>query len=258
MKEIIFSGCDSVYWKKYGETFVKSFAHYNPEKEIFIQLFNPDKDDLRQIKNLPCKFDAYTFEENFIISLVNKHIEYFNNNTNKIIKNRLKTGMKFAEKNFGYTKLFDKMKQQLTFSTFACYRFIKMLDIWNGKVPIIAYDIDTLCQSQLHIDNILGTSNNGCLTVKGNRFVISLVAFQNNNVFLKTWTSKLLKAFEENEVYGFLDQDKFIETSFEYPVTPISRIYCDHTKKASKSKVFTGKGKTKWGDKFVNAQKLWQ
>jgi len=32
----IFTGCDSRYWKQYGQSFVKSFKHYNLDRDTFI------------------------------------------------------------------------------------------------------------------------------------------------------------------------------------------------------------------------------
>ena len=48
----IFTGGDSKYWKQYGKSFVKSFKHFNPNTDIFVQIFNPDSDDINELNSL--------------------------------------------------------------------------------------------------------------------------------------------------------------------------------------------------------------
>ncbi|MDA0754144.1 MAG: hypothetical protein O3A49_05650 [Candidatus Marinimicrobia bacterium] len=257
-KQIFFSGCDSSYWKKYGVPFVKSFKHFNQDSQIFIQLFNPDKDDLKVIKSLPCNFDVFYFDKLYIKELTRLHIDLYENKADADLRLKLKTGMKFSEKNYNYTDLYDKMQHLMTFSVFASNRFIKLQEIWNGSVPIAAYDIDSICQQEISIQSMLFNYNSGCLNVKGDRFVVSLVAFQKEKTFLNEWATSLQNCFKSNSVYGFMDQDTFTILASKHKVKKIDRLYCDHTKKAGTSKVVTGKGHTKWSDSFNKQLLLWQ
>lgn len=254
----IFTGCDSAYWKQYGKSFVKSFQHFNVDKEIFIQIFNPDQSDLDELNTLGCNYNATTISTDYINQLVDAHIKIFENNSDEVLRNQLKNGMKFSEKNYGYTTLEEKMQHLITFSVYASHRFIKMSELWNGKNPIAAYDIDTICRGNINIDSMLKNNDSGCLAVKGDRFVVSLVAFRNNSQLLREWASTLQDKFNENKVYGFLDQDTFVNLSNRYNVTRIDRIYCDHTKKSQGSYVITGKGTNKWTDSFKKEMSYWK
>ena len=253
----IFTGGDSKYWKQYGKSFVKSFKHFNPDTDVLIQVFNPDSDDIAELNSLDCKYTIENIEQSYIDDLVNAHIDVYTNNTNPQLKAQLKTGMKFSEKNYGFVTLEDKMRHLITFAIYASFRFIRLAELWDGKNPIAAYDMDTVCQGSIDIDEMLGENDAGCLEVKGNRLVVSLVAFRNNNQLLSEWGNSLQQSFNNKAVYGFLDQNTFIECASKYTVTSIPRMYCDHTKKSHSSKVLTGKGHSKWGSVFQLAQSRW-
>lgn len=254
----IFTGCDSNYWKQYGKSFVKSFKHYNPDKDIFVQIFNPDDNDVKELTNIGCNYQIEILETSYIDDLVNVHVDKFQKNTNEDLKSKLKHGMSFSEKNYGYTTLEDKMRHLITFATYASFRFIRLSELWNGINPIAAYDIDTICNASVNINEMLDNNDSGCLSVKGDRYVVSLVAFRNHSQLLKEWGASLKESFLNKEVYGFLDQDTFVELSKKYNVTHIDRVYCDHTKKSHSSCVMTGKGTTKFTDNFKQAVEHWK
>ena len=87
----IFTGGDSKYWKQYGKSFVKSIKHFNPDTEVFIQVFNPDSDDIAELDSLDCKYTIENIEQSYIDDLVNAHIDVYTNNTNPQLKAHLKT-----------------------------------------------------------------------------------------------------------------------------------------------------------------------
>ena len=253
----IFTGGDSRYWKQYGRSFVRSFMHYNSDKDIFVQIFNPDEADIADLNSLGCKYNIENIDQEYIDKLTQSHLDIFVNDKDPILKAKLKNGMKFSEKNYGHTSLEDKMKHLMTFAVYASFRFVRLSELWSGKNPIAAYDMDTICQAKIDIDDMLKDNDAGCLAVKGNRFVVSLVAFNNNSPLLRDWGDMLKHKFSNNSVYGFLDQDCFIECSKNHNLTPIDRKYCDHTKKSNQSLVLTGKGNAKWSDRFQAAQSRW-
>jgi hypothetical protein len=257
-KDIVFSGCDSRYWKKYGKSFVKSFQHYNPNKTVSIQIFNPDKQDIDDLKSLKCEFTPEIISQSYIKELTDKNIQIFNDGSDSIHRARLKNGMKFSEKNYGYVSLEDKMSHLMTFATYASYRFIRASELWNGDNAIALFDIDSICMKPFNFDNMLGNKDAGCLAVKGDRLVVSLTAFRNNSKLLKDWGNSLRESFNSGLVYGFLDQDTFIQKSKSYDIKHIGREFCDHTKKAVNSAyVMTGKGTTKFGSLFETEQRKW-
>jgi hypothetical protein len=105
---------------------------------------------------------------------------------------------------------------------------------------------------------MLNNKDAGCLSVKGNRFVVSLAAFQNSSNLLYKWGDELKQSLENNKIWGFLDQDTFVKLSNEFIVHPIDRKFCDHTSKNKNSLVVTGKGQTKYSDSFQEEIKKWQ
>tara|TARA_B110000503_G_C7157301_1_gene417890 strand:- start:728 stop:1513 length:786 start_codon:yes stop_codon:yes gene_type:complete len=253
----IFTGGDSKYWKQYGKSFVKSFKHFNPNTDVFIQIFNPDSNDLAELNSLDCKYKVETIDQSYIDRLTNAHLNIFSNNLDEDLKSKLNFGMKFSEKNYGFVTLEDKMRHLITFAVYASFRFIRLAELWDGKNPVAAYDMDTICQSEINIDEMLGLNDAGCLSVKGDRLVVSLVAFRNNNQLLAEWGASLQHSFNSNRVYGFLDQDTFIHCAANYNITPIDKKFCDHTKKSNNACVITGKGNTKWSERFQIAQSRW-
>ena len=253
----IFTGGDSKYWKQYGKSFVKSFKYYNSDKDIFVQIFNPDSNDIAELNSLGCKYNIETIDQSYIDTLTNTHLNIYNNNLDGDLKSKLNFGMKFSEENYGIVGLEDKMHHLITFAVYASFRFIRLAELWDGKNPVAAYDMDTVCQAKINIDNMLGTNDAGCLAVKGDRLVVSLVAFRNNNQLLSDWGNSLQQSFNNNSVYGFLDQDTFIHFAKKYNVTHIDKKFCDHTKKSNDAYVITGKGTTKWSERFQLAQRRW-
>jgi len=256
-KTTIFKGGDSNYWKQYGKSFVRSFKHYNPDKDVFVQIFNPDSNDIAELDSLDCKYSIENIEQSYIEDLINEHVSAYTNNTDPQLKAHLKTGMKFSEKNYGFVTLEDKMRHLITFAIYASFRFIKLAELWDGKNPVAAYDMDTVCRQSIDINEMLRENDAGCLSVKGNRLVVSLVAFRNNCQLLSDWGNTLKQNFENKTVYGFLDQDTFIKNSAKYSITHIDRVFCDHTKKASSAYVITGKGSSKWSELFLAEQQKW-
>jgi hypothetical protein len=256
-KDAVFTGCDSKYWKTYGKPFVRSFQHYNPDKSVIIQIFNPDKEDIADLKSLKCEFYPEEISQSYIQTLTDKNLEIFNNLENSDHRARLKNGMKFSEKNYGYVSLEDKMTHLITFATYASYRFIRASEIWNGDNAIALFDIDSICMKPFNFDDMLGDKDAGCLAVKGDRLVVSLTAFRNNHPLLKDWGDSLKESFSSGLVYGFLDQDTFIEQSKKYDIKHIGREFCDHTKKSASSFVMTGKGMKKFGSLFETEQRKW-
>jgi len=254
----IYTGGDSNYWKQYGRSFVNSFKYYNPEKDIFVQLFNPDSEDIKELNSLNCKYQVEVIDPLYIDNLVNEHINIFQNNTNEDLRLKLKHGMSFSEKNYGYVNVEDKMRHLIIFSVYASFRFIRLAELWKGSNPVVAYDMDTVCNGNINIDKMLGDNDAGCLSVKGNRFVVSLVAFRNNCQLLNDWGISLKKDFDNNQIYGFLDQDTFVNLSKNYKVTHIDRVYCDHTKKSHSSIVMTGKGTAKFEENFKQVIEKWK
>jgi hypothetical protein len=63
---------------------------------------------------------------------------------------------------------------------------------------------------------------------------------------------------DNNQIYGFLDQDTFVNLSKNYKVTHIDRVYCDHTKKSHSSIVMTGKGPAKFEENFKQVIEKWK
>ena len=251
----IFTGCDSKYWKTYGTSFVKSFKFYNPDTQVHIHIINPDDQDLELIKKLPCSFTHENVNQSSIDELSISALKYLSNELyDPDYKSFVKFGLKFCNQE----TVEEKVNHLMTFSTFAMSRFIKLSELWSGDHPIAAYDIDTICKGPVSISKMLGNNNAGCLSVKGDRFVVSLVAFNNKCKLLQEWGSILQTAFDNKKVYGFLDQDTFVNLSNKYSVTRIERKYCDHTNKSKDSLVMTGKGSTKTSDIFINEKNKWK
>lgn len=254
--QCFFTGCDSKYWKLYGVPFVKSFKFFNPLSTIHIHLINPEDCDLEEIATLPCEFSYEYLPTSYIEDLVDSSYKFL---TEEIVdleyKTFLKSGLKFCTK---YEEVKDNLRDLMTFSVFAMKRFIKLSKMWDGNTPIAAYDIDTVCAAPIDIKKMLNEKSEGCLVVKNDRFVVSLVAFSNNSNMLKEWGNLLEKKLDEKKVYGFLDQDSFVTLSKHYNVEKISRIFCDHTKKSIWSYVMTGKGDTKYSEMFKQAQSKWR
>ena len=250
----IFTGGDSKYWKKYGKVFVRSFNHYNPDKTIHVHIINPDDNDIEDLKLLPCNYTTDFIDEIYINDLCLESIKYLENpHIDELHKQKLKHGLSFCNEE----TLVEKMKHLMTFSVYACNRFITLSKLWTGNHPVAAYDMDTICKGTIDINKMLGTNDCGCLSVKGNRFVVSLVAFRNKNTLLTDWGNSLTNSFTSKKVYGFLDQDTFVEKSKLYNTTHIDKIFCDHTKKSDSALVMTGKGAAKISDRFYIESKKW-
>ena len=252
----IFTGCDSTYWKKYGKSFVNSFKKYNPDKIIHIHLCNPTQDDLNEISTLPCNYSVQLISDKTILKTKDIIKDYIDN---KITDSEfIRSNLKFSLKFFKNESLDDRAFDQSRFIHFACSRFIALSDYWTGDHPVAAYDIDSICRGSISFDEMLNNKDAGCLSVKGDRFVVSLVAFQNSSNLLYKWGDELKTSLENNKIWGFLDQDTFVKLSNEFVVNLIDRKFCDHTSKNKNSFVITGKGETKYSDSFQEEIKKWQ
>jgi hypothetical protein len=149
-----------------------------------------------------------------------------------------------------------KLLKLMKFTKFASTRFIKLSEMWTGQCPVLAYDMDTICQGTIPFENVFD-KDQGCFRNKGGQFVVSLVAFRNNSSMLKEWSNSLKASFETKKVHGFLDQDTFIGLSLKYSVTPIDKNYCDPTVKSMNSLVMTAKGVRKEQEMFLNLVTKW-
>jgi hypothetical protein len=254
INQLFYTGCDSKYWKTYGISFVNSFNFFNPMSKIHIHLINPDESDLQTISKLPCSYSTENLSDNYIDDQIESASNFLNNNKDINYSSDIKSGLKFCTK---HEKEKDNLRDLITFSVFAIKRFVNLPKIINSFDYIAAYDIDTICKSKIDISAMLNGKNQGCLNVKGDRFVVSLVAFNKQSEMLMHWASILEHRLNEKKIYGFLDQDSFVNLSNSYDVEKISRIYCDHTNKSRNSFVMTGKGQTKYSDLFKNEQSKW-
>jgi hypothetical protein len=150
-----------------------------------------------------------------------------------------------------------KLLKLMRFTKFASTRFIRLSEMWTGQYPVLAYDMDTICQGTIPFDKVFNNTDQGCLRVKGDRFVVSLVSFRNNSPMLKDWGDSLRASFETKKVHGFLDQDTFVGLSSKYSVTHIDRNYCDSTAKSVHSLVVTAKGAMKEQASFLDQVAKW-
>lgn len=252
----IFTGCDSTYWQKYGKSFVNSFKKYNPEKVIHIHLCNPTQDDLIEISTLACNYSVQVITDQTLLKTKDKIKDYVDNKMTD--SDFIRSNIKFSLKFFKNKSLDENAYNLSKFIHFASSRFIALSEYWTGDHPVAAYDIDSICRGHISFDEMLNNKDAGCLSVKGGRFVVSLVAFQNSSNLLFRWGEVLKTSLENNRIWGFLDQDTFVTLTNEFIITPIDRKFCDHTSKNKNSFVITGKGQTKHSDVFQEEIKKWQ
>lgn len=251
----IFTGGDTKFWNRFGKSFVNSFKHFNPDKVIHVHIFDPTDNDIRELEALGCNYSVEYINQTEIDQLVESAMLALSDQPpDEAHKWQLKPCMKFFE---DIPDMHGKLLKLMKFTRFATGRFIKLSEMWTGKHTVLAYDMDTLCQGTIPFDNVLGNNDQGCLKVKGDRFVVSLVAFKNHSPMLKEWGDSLRKTFETTKVYGFLDQDRFIELSPNYSVTSIDRTYCDSTVKSVHSLVMTAKGSRKEHESFLKQVADW-
>jgi len=251
----VFSGCDSIYWRRYGKSFVKSFKHFNPDKNIHIHLCNPEQKDIDEISSLSCNFSIQYISQETLKKSANISKKYV---LDELKDEDLKSKIKFSLKFFTEGSDDEKHYNQIKFIHFACSRFIKLSEIWNGEYPVAAYDIDSICKAPIHFSDMLKNQSEGCLKIKGNRFVVSLTAFQHSSKMLREWGEQLKESFKEEKLWGFLDQDTFVDLSKKYNVLGIEKKFCDHTAKNQMSSVITGKGQTKYTDFFKQEIDKWK
>jgi hypothetical protein len=251
----IFSGCDSNYWRQYGKSFVNSFKHFNPDKNVHIHLCNPEQQVLDEINSMPCNYSVQYITHDTLKNSANITKKYV---LDELKNEELKSKIKFSLKFFTEGSDDEKYYNQIKFIYFACSRFIKLSEIWSGEHPVAAYDIDSICKGPIQFSDMLQTRSEGCLSVKGNRFVVSLAAFQQSSKMLRDWGDHLKRSFQEETLWGFLDQDTFVELSKKYNVHPIEKKFCDHTSKNHGALVITGKGQTKYGDFFKQEIDKWK
>jgi len=250
----IFTGGDTKFWNRFGKSFVKSFKHFNPDKTIHVHIFDPTESDIAELKALPCNYSIeYTNQDEIDMLVENARLSLANPTADETHKWQLKPCMKYFE---DIPDMHGKLLKLMRFTKFASTRFIRLSEMWTGEHPVLAYDMDTICQGTIPFENVFD-DDQGCLRVKGDRFVVSLVAFRNNSPMLKEWGDSLKASFETKKVHGFLDQDTFVGLSLRYSVTPIERNYCDSTSKSVNSLVMTAKGAMKEQEMFLSQVTKW-
>lgn len=251
----IFTGGDTKFWNRFGKSFVKSFKHFNPDKTVHVHIFDPTDNDLKELESLTCNYSFEYTDQTEIVELVeNAKMSLESVIPDEAHKWQLKSCMKYFD---DIPDMQGKLLKLMKFTKFASTRFIRLSEMWDGNCPVLAYDMDTICMGNINFSGVFKNQNQSCLVVKGGRFVVSLVGFQNNSLMLKEWATHLSKAFETKKVYGFLDQDTFVNLSTIYPVNKVERLYCDHTNKNAHSIVITGKGAMKESEMFLNLVDKW-
>jgi hypothetical protein len=251
----IFTGGDTKFWNRFGKSFVNSFKHFNPDKTIHVHIFDPTESDIKELELSSCNYSVEYVSQDEIDELVeNARLALETPMEDQTHKWQLKPCIKYFD---DIPDMHGKLLKLMRFTKFASTRFIRLSEMWTGQHPVLAYDMDTLCQGMVPFDKVFDNTDQGCLRVKGDRFVVGLVSFRNNSPMLKDWGDSLRASFETKKVHGFLDQDTFVGLSSKYLVTHIDRNYCDSTAKSVHSLVVTAKGAMKEQASFLNQVAKW-
>jgi hypothetical protein len=147
-------------------------------------------------------------------------------------------------KNISYSNdIIDR--NNLEFRTLcACIRFIRIPEIFEQSARIIAFDCDVIAKNIIPKEKFIEDTKISKVTLrKGNRSLASAITFGNDN-FRNDFRDRLLKNFEIDNIYWFLDQDVLDEMLQEEKVATM-RSDWGGTKMLDGQMIWTAKGDRK-------------
>jgi hypothetical protein len=230
-KPFIYAACDSEYFDQFGQEFINSIQH-NTKFGTHIHLFNPTAVQLEfcQQKQVSVTYESVPFDLFTTIStdrLETKQLE------------RTHTAMKKGND--------QSLAERLRKTYYACVRFIRLQEVFDGSTTVFAADIDAIVRSDIpslsterdfYIHHITGAK---ARFLAGGLWLNPVAGSSN---FLQAYSNQLRVSIEQNYIYWGLDQDVLdpIVPQYCYGNLPISYIdwnMNDH------SQVWTAKGKRK-------------
>jgi hypothetical protein len=126
----------------------------------------------------------------------------------------------------------------------ACIRFIRIPEIFEQSARIIAFDCDVIAKNIIPKEKFIEDTKVSKVTLrKGNRSLASAITFGNDN-FRNDFRDRLLKNFEIDNIYWFLDQDVLDEMLQEEKVATM-RSDWGGTKMLDGQMIWTAKGDRK-------------
>lgn len=111
-------------------------------------------------------------------------------------------------KNISYTHetvIIDNVDKLRTY--YACVRFIRIPEIFKDTALVLSLDCDQLANNTIPETKFDQDTNQSRVTIKKNgESLASAIAFGRDN-FRKEYMNRLIKKFDSDEIYWFLDQD---------------------------------------------------
>jgi len=204
----IYSACDADYFDQFAVPFFRS-AQINAGLPVHLHIFNPRQDQLA----LCAKHGVSTTWEEV-------SVESFNNPAKLLLAS---AGEPLRRTQVAMSKGGDtELVQRILKTYYACARFIRLADIFDG--PVFACDIDAvvrkpiteLKEKDFYLHQIFG---------KKARFLAGGL-YLNNDVFLKQYANELQHNIEQDRLYWSIDQDLMdpLVPQYNYGQLPIELI----------------------------------
>jgi hypothetical protein len=242
----IYTACDSKYFDEFGPVLINS-TKSNAKLGVHLHLFNPRQDQIAyclthkdvSVTHETVTDDQFTVAAQRWSTVPGNEVEksYLDRTLNAMTKGR-------------DTDILERMKK----TYYACARFIRLAEIFDGSVPAMSMDVDAVVRS---LPNHLPSDHDFYvhqITGKKARILAGgmyLRPTQHTKKFLQEYAMALKKYFEDDYVYWGLDQDLLDKIVPRYNHGQLPLGYIDWNMSPT-SCIWTAKGTRKEAPAFLN------
>lgn len=250
---VFFVSADDIYFNSYGKTLISSIRqHFN--YPIHFHLYNPSENT----KNFCASNNiSYTYEY-FNQNLVNEAFEIYKLPNQEWEFSRRRSKMIKIGENI------EKLRDELVRTYYACTRFIRLDQILKKPTYVIMLDTDSLVRKFFNLPkrnydiHIFEKSHKK--HVPYTQHLASTIFYTGSNAcrsLIQDHAKLILKEYDKNTFYWFLDQETLDIAIQKYNKNPLSQEFVDFDMNVD-SYIWCAKGKRKFEDDWITESAKYQ
>lgn len=245
----VYGACDEIYFDEFVPSLIESI-HANTGLGVHLHIFNPRSDQLEWCQKRSRMSVTY---ETVPIELFKTAADRWRREpTGALERSYLKRTLTAMAKG-GDSDIIDRMRK----TYYACARFVRLAEIFNGNVPIFSIDVDAIVRKNLDILDHRYPFYLHRITGAKARYLaggLYLAPVPQAKVFIDSYANKIRHELNRDFVYWGLDQDLLEIVAPKYFPGQLSFSYIDWNM-LDASHVWTAKGTRKSLDVFINEKR---
>lgn len=244
----IYGACDEKYFDEFVPSLVNSIRT-NTDLGVHLHVFNARADQLEWCRAQP---KLSTTHEIVPLELFVAAANRWQDPADSLEQSYLKRTLNAMTKG-GDTNIIDRMRK----TYYACARFVRLAEIFNGNIPIFSIDVDAVVRKNLSTMDHLHPFYLHRITGSRARYLaggLYLAPVSRAKAFIDSYANKIRYDLNRDFIYWGLDQDLLEIVAPEYSPGQLSVSYIDWNMQDF-SHIWTAKGTRKKLDAFVNEKR---